>query len=386
MALINATFARASAAHAIERGVGTLLSAGADVPLADPGAGYLFQRQATNSLRNPRPEGAPPSNWSVSPAAGYSLTHIGNGDENGLPFAVYEVGGTVSSTVGAYINLPTPAALFFADGDNIGLEAYAALDPTFANNLDSTVFQFRVHFPPAAEVAGQVFVPTTAPLYTQPLARQRVAPVGTTNVQPRIRIGGTPGATPLFRIRVGMAFGAIVGGGSAPVLPAPGDLTASTRLTDAASELLSRFGVGGGGSCTILARVMLLAAAPASAAQNLIQVDDGTDNNRLMVRNLAGGSTIAPTRVLAGASADGAAAAFTPGEYLTYAATISAGRIAVSLNQGAVQAVTGGPTSGLTHLRFGPNLAGMGAPEAYLKAHRIIPYALSDAELPGLLF
>jgi hypothetical protein len=384
MAVINATFTRASAAHAIQRGVGALLAAGVDVPLADPGLGYLFRRPATNSFRNARAEGEPPTHWGSNGGAGLSVTYVESGMDQGIPFATYEVSGTRNGTTGAYINLPSAAVLFFSDGDNLQVECVCGLDPTFDNVLDGANFQLRVHLPPAAEVNSPLFIPTTAPLGQQPVVNTRIAPVGTTGLQGRIRMGGSAGSSPLFRLRVALPFGAVAGGGAAPVLPAPGDLTASTRLGDAASELLSRFGVGA--ECTILARVMLLAPAPAGAAQNLLQMDDGSDANRFIVRNLAGGATIAPTRVLAGSLLDGAAAAFTPGEFLTYAMTISAGRLAVSVNRGAVQAVTGGPASGLTHLRFGPNLAGTGAPEAYLQAHRIVPYALSDAELPGLTF
>lgn len=386
MALINAAFTRASAAHAIRRNTGALLAAGVDTPLEDPSAGFLFRRQATNSFRNVRAEGEPPTHWSTNGAVGLTVTYVESGVDQDIPFVTYEVGGTRNGTTGAYINLPSAGVLFFADGDNMQVECFCGLDPAFDNVLDGANFQLRLHMPPSVEVVSPTFVPTTARLGQQPVLNTRIAPVGTTGLQGRIRIGGAIGTSPLFRLRVALPFGAAVGGGSAPVLSAPGDLAASTRLGDAAAELLSRFGVGADGGCTILARVMLLAAAPAGAAQNLIQIDDGSDANRFIVRNLAGGATIAPTRVLAGAVADGVAAAFTPGEFLTYAASISAGRLAISVNRGAVQAVTGGPVSGLAHLRFGPNLAGTAAPEAYLQAHRIVPYGLSDAELPGLTF
>jgi hypothetical protein len=172
---------------------------------------------------------------------------------------------------------------------------------------------------------------------------------------------------------------------STPILPPVGTPAASTRGTDSVTATRASLGIAANGACTLLWSGMIPQAAPAGVAQTILQFDDGTANNRYLLRNVAGGSAIAVNRVTAGAAAgDISLGTMTPGTPFRAGITINAaGRIAGCLNGGAVVAITGGPTSGLTALRLGNDTAGTTAMFGETASLRVLPFALTDASLPG---
>ena len=341
----------------------------------------LIGGQRTNSVRNPRAEGSTPTNWVIQLGAGVTVTYVGGGRANGIDFAAYEIAGTPSVTTGGFINFETVSGIAAAPGEIWTSSAFIALDPDFANNTAGTNFDMRVFSVGGGDAVGSVFTPTTATLSSQRVATTRTMPASTDAMQPRLRIGVSIGVPVLFRLRIGWPQAEQAAFASNPILPPVGTPGASTRGSDLVSATLASLGLNI--PCTILWCGMIPQNASAGADQMLCQIDDGSDNNRYRIRNLAGGSTIVAGRVLAGASADATSlGSMTAGTLFRAGVSIdAAGRIAGSFNGGTVQAATGGPASGLTTLRLGNNAANSAAQFGENKTLIVVPLALSDAEL-----
>jgi hypothetical protein len=107
----------------------------------------------------------------------------------------------------------------------------------------------------------------------------------------------------------------------------------------------------------------------------------GSDAHPRAVRELKCG------RVAGGAAADaqalGSFAAGTP--FRLGLVVDGTGRVAASLNGGAVQAVTGGPAAGLSVLRIGSGATGATAMSGEVRSLILLRRATADAALPVLV-
>jgi hypothetical protein len=75
-----------------------------------------------------------------------------------------------------------------------------------------------------------------------------------------------------------------------------------------------------------------------------------------------------------------------PGTLLRIGMAIDgSGRVAGSLNGGAVVVQTGGPTGGLTTLRIGNNATNSGPLCGLIGECRVLPYAVPDNALPSVV-
>lgn len=158
----------------------------------------------------------------------------------------------------------------------------------------------------------------------------------------------------------------------------------SVRGADLIRPTLASLVIPPGGDCTLVFDLVIPQAAPIGAAQTVLVVDDGTADNRLALQNPGGGATIVPSRITGGSGASGSSAGtFTPGTPFRVAASIRAGRIAASVAGGAVVAATGGPTSGLTHMRICNDLVGTAALFGELGSIDLLP-AVPDGVLRAL--
>ena len=119
----------------------------------------------------------------------------------------------------------------------------------------------------------------------------------------------------------------------------------------------------------------------------LLQIDDGTDTNRVLIRNDFGANNLGGVWFTsAGSGVTGFAGTFVAGTPFRIGATIDgSGRIAVSFNGNAPVAATGGPVSGLTRLRLGNTSSGGTSMFGEVGHVRVLPYAVSDASLQALL-
>ena len=113
----------------------------------------------------------------------------------------------------------------------------------------------------------------------------------------------------------------------------------------------------------------------------ILSVDDGTANNRLTVRTAPTG--ILAERVTAGVTSTGAmSATYTANNEVRLGLSLNgAGAARLFVAGGAVQGVTGGPSSGLTTLRLGINGPALLALDGQINTCRVLPYSMSDAQL-----
>lgn len=167
---------------------------------------------------------------------------------------------------------------------------------------------------------------------------------------------------------------------STPILPATTGPV--TRGPDLISASLVSLGIPPSGACTVLWSGVLPQASPSGTNQVLFQLDDGSENNRYTLRNNPSTLNIVALRSTSGVVASSLVAGFTAGTLFTVGASIdTSGRIAASVNGGAVVAQTGGPTSALTTFRLGSISTTAGNLFGETARLSILPYALSDAAL-----
>lgn len=151
-----------------------------------------------------------------------------------------------------------------------------------------------------------------------------------------------------------------VGGApTTPVLPPVGTPGAATRGADLVTAPLADLSIGETGAGVYEATVVMPQAAPAGAAQSIIEVEADA-NDRFIVRVAAGGTAVAVNRVTAGAAAgDVAAGNMTPGVPFRVRLTLPGdGTARLSLDDGAEVSVAGGPILRLATLRVGNSAAG----------------------------
>jgi hypothetical protein len=134
---------------------------------------------------------------------------------------------------------------------------------------------------------------------------------------------------------------------------------------------------------TLLGSVLMPFAAPAGADHTILDLNDGTLNNRIRLRNVAGGLTLVAGRVIGGASTDATSiGSMTAGTLFRFGLTFDGTTITANFNGGTNQTVAGQP-AGLTSVRAGNNSAGtapMFGEMGYLDA---LPYAIPGANLPA---
>jgi hypothetical protein len=168
-----------------------------------------------------------------------------------------------------------------------------------------------------------------------------------------------------------------------PVLQKAGVLTTDGVEADAISLALSALGLPATGAGTYLWGGIIPQAAPAGANQTLFQIDDGDDDDRIVMRVLAGGSTLDLARVAAAASASasslGSMVAGTP--FACGLTLDGAGRAFAIRSSGTGQEVTGAPASGLTTLRFGNSVAGTTPLNGGITLFQVSASVLSDSAL-----
>jgi hypothetical protein len=169
---------------------------------------------------------------------------------------------------------------------------------------------------------------------------------------------------------------------STPILPPVGTPGASTRGTDILTAPLGSLDIADNGACTVLWRGVVNVIG-AGDTQTIAGIDDGTENNRHDMRlSLAGFPQIVRFTggVLAAATPSGGP--FSPNATIRAGMTIDGlGRLAASFNGGAVTAVTGGPTSGLTLFNHGISRAAVRPLWGETHTLTVLPRVLSDADL-----
>ncbi len=127
----------------------------------------------------------------------------------------------------------------------------------------------------------------------------------------------------------------------------------------------------------------VLPYAAIGSDQILFDINDGTVNNRIWCRNVAGGNTIVLGRTIGGVNVDATSlGSMTPGASFTVGLTFDGTNIVGNLSGGSNQTVAGMP-AGLATLRVGNNAAGTGPAFGECGYVDTLPYALAPAGLPA---
>jgi hypothetical protein len=365
----------------------------ADVPrFVGSARRLLVEGQRSNGIRNPRAEGAAPSTlptfWTMSNTTnGITGTVVGQASYAGLTGVEIEYSGTATASAALFCNFETTTGVVAAPGQVWTASVFQRVSSGTPPN--GTNPQIRII---ERDSSGNALVNhnTTAPAPSAAL--QRVS--GTSGVfgasAARVNFGLSVaflnGTTANCRVQFLWPQLEEATFASSPILPPVGTPGASTRGADLITAALSDLGIPASGACTVLWSGMLPQAPPTGLDQTLLTLSDGTDSNRIRLRNTSGGNSIVGGRVTGGSAADAAAAGtMTPGTSFRAGLTHDgAGRAAFSVNGGAAQAVTGAPTA-FTSLHLGNNVSGtapMFGQTAYL---RVIPAAVPDATLAALV-
>jgi hypothetical protein len=118
----------------------------------------------------------------------------------------------------------------------------------------------------------------------------------------------------------------------------------------------------------------------------LLHLDNGSDTERVMLRNSPGSANVLLTRTAASVGLDSVSIAVTPGVPFRAGMTVDgAGNALFSVDGAAPLSLTGAPTSGLTTLRVGSNSGGGANMFGEAGSIRVIPGAVSAAELQRLV-
>lgn len=159
---------------------------------------------------------------------------------------------------------------------------------------------------------------------------------------------------------------------------------AATRGADVVSASLSSLGINAASECTVLWSG-LINNREIGTGSTIIHISDNTSSNRFFLQNAFADGALYLRRSLAGVGSDALLGNFTPGSLFKVGCSISSGRMAGSLNGGAVAAATGGPISGLLTFNYGTNNTGISPMNGETAILRVLPYPVSDSELQSLV-
>lgn len=368
---------------------------GADAPrFVGASRRLLMEPQRTNGVRNPRAEsstpgiigsgGALPQFWGIG-TAGLSAEVGTLTTVNGVPVLPVRFFGTATGT-NIFIVFETGTGIRAAPGQPWSASFFGQLIAAPAPpGLHRIVVNPRDAAGSSAGIAG-----ATLEFTPDATLRRFAFEIPAISSDPNVaHITHTYDAT----LVVGQAYDWTVGlalpqleqapFATTPILPDIGARAASTRgadiLTATADKFTALFPSGVG---TILINATM--SAPSTTTQTLVQVDDGTLDNRFLLRVDGGSTNLNLYRVAAAAGAGpfslGPITAGAPFRAaLTFAPT---GEAWASLNGGAAVTVAGGPTYGLSALRIGGEIVDIFA-FAEITTVDALPYAIPPADLPA---
>lgn len=356
------TVTRAGSAM-VQDASGTWRAAAADTPRFHGTARRLLVEAArTNSFRNPRCEGAVagtlgsggalPANWLILGSPAVARTVIGTGTEEGIPYVDLRLQGTGSGNFWALCAEPTtqvPASplqswstSFHArilSGSTAGLTL--SVTTRYRNSVGGSI---TVGATPLALGGSRLAVQRSTNSFSN-------APTGTAFVTGGIEVLEASGSAIDVTLRIGapqLELGEVA---TSPILPAAGAPAAASRAADAPAWIPAE-GLGMAG--TLVIGAMLPNSALFGVNQGLLQIDDGTDANRLLIRNTSGGSEIFGVVDSGGATlAALSGGSMTPGVPFRAVLAWAPGEVAFCLNGGAVQSAAVTPPAGLLRMLVG---------------------------------
>lgn len=370
---------------------------GADVPrFVAPEGRLLIGGQRTNQVRNPRFEGATPgvigsggaapTHAAISGGTGVVREVIGTGTLGGLPYIDIRWSVTSASTGGEIGFFPEAAPGYAITAlTTHTLSVLWQIVGGSWSGLQVPSIMFNEYVAGAFSSQGSVAIATPTTAEVRAVATRTLTNASATSVMPYVRAGYSAGATFDVTVRFRLPQAELGSFASTPILPPSGTPGASTRGADILTAPLSSLGIAGNGACTVLWRGVF-SATNIGDTQTIIGIDSGDDTSRYDLRL---GTTGIPNLVrLVGSTPTSSAfgsTAVTPGATIRAGMAIDgAGRVAAVYDGfagGAVQAITGGATSGLTTFRHGSSTFGNRVVWGETHTLTVLPRVLSDSDL-----
>lgn len=342
----------------------SLVQASADMPRFSGGPRRLLVEGArTNFLRNPRGEGAVtgsvpaalPTHWAGTTfnTAGVTATIIQTGSMDGVEGIILRFSGTCTSNVFPTLNFEAPTTVPAMSGQ-IWCGSYFArlLTGSLPRGLASSIVAYNSAGGPAGTAAITGYISPGAA--SSPMTQRSVIgtlPDAAAYVRNHAIFRFVAGDVVEASVFVGWPQLELAAFASSPILPSPGTLAASSRAADVPVWVPpGTFGRQG----TVVVKAMLPQLAPFGASQGLWQIDDGTDQNRLQLRNTSAGTAITGVVEAGGTTlATLSAGNMTPGVPFRAAFTWAEGSQALCLGGGAVQAASAALPPGLARMLVG---------------------------------
>jgi len=398
------TFTRTGASNTATRfdSTGTLQPTNTNTPRFDYGSsggttplGLLIEETRTNSIRNPRAEGASagtpgttPTNWQTSATNGVAQQVVGTGTENGIPYIDLRVFGTTTGTGTIYFVRPEPVGGVAASPAQIWVfSSFVKLAAGSLANISSITLNILALDSGNTQIGGSLgqtnITPTNASLASQRTASgASTMPALTASVLPQLLISASTGLAIDATLRIGIPQLELGSFATYPIMPVAGTPAAATRGAEVVSGSVSSWYNFTAGSyiCELMTYTI---ADPTN--QPCVEVNDGTTNNRTnnyiqQPRHGAMAGTVA-TVAIASTTANSlnANVPFRIGGSYSGSGTVAA-------MSGSVQSKTVGAAnpSGLTTIRIGTNAAGSAYLDGWIRRVRYYPRELSAAELIAL--
>ena len=335
-------FTRASAAMALGADGATWQQAASNLPrLTGTGRRLLVESARTNTIRNPRGEGAVagllgaggalPTNWTVGNTAGLATEVIGSGTEAGLPYVEIRISGTPN---GALYQLNQDSVFpSAAAGDDWTYSLFSRQSGGSLANLGQAVLAVTI----GAASSNTGYTLGTGPLATTRRAASVLNSAGGSTVA-RWRLGVTTGQAVDVMVRLGVPQFERSAFATSPVLPPAGTVATSTRAVDAPIFPLSAAQRIQG---TLVGTILLPQLPPASvSAAGVFQLDDGTNATRLPLRVLPTGAV----RLVGSGAAtalDLAVGSLAAGTITRFAVSYGGDGVSACLNGGPVATAAG---------------------------------------------
>lgn len=241
-------FNRASPGWCIDS-TGSLVEVATDTPRIDydpatlASRGLLLEEARTNSVPNPRAEGASspstwPTNWNFTNGTGLTVTINGTGSENGFPYIEFRISGTATATANMSINFVSPVATIAASVGQVWTACiYAKMAAGSSAGITSTFFYISGHDVSSATLtsAGVSLNYTTAPLgQYRCVNTATLSHASTAYARPRLQFNVSSGAVVDVTLRLSIPQIELAEVASSPILPPVGTPGASTRAVDRA--------------------------------------------------------------------------------------------------------------------------------------------------------
>lgn len=349
-------FTRASAAMTPTNSPGFTASV-ADMPRFSGARRLLVEGARTNMIRNPRFEGAAAPATSPTHAnltatgGGLSIGILGTATEGGMPCLDLLLSGTATSTGVLIPTFENMAGIPAATGQTWTAGLHIRQVSGTAGRVSS-----RVEARPSD--AGNVVLngfqsgdAIAAASWARSTVTGQLTASGIAYVRLNWRLNYTSGVTYNEVIRIAFPTLEMAPFASSPMLPPAGTLAAADRAADVPVWApAGGFGTQG----TLVVGAMLPQIAPFGASQGLWQIDDGTDQNRIQLRNTSAGSAITGVVDIGGSTlATLSAGNMTPGIPFRAAFAWAPGDQALCLGGGEVQTAAAALPTGLTRLLVG---------------------------------